>query len=78
MKHESKLNPSEQQYTTELNQGGEQLVQREFASAEELIRHDAAQVSPPPTLLARLKVSLAEEAKLKGPWWRRWFSHPSP
>jgi hypothetical protein len=47
---------------------------REFASVEELLRHDAAQISPPPGLAARVNDSLASEPRPVKSWWKRLFS----
>jgi hypothetical protein len=43
----------------------------EFATAEELIRHDAARTDPPPTLAERVKQSIAAAPPPPRPWWRR-------
>ena len=44
----------------------------EFSTTEDLLRFDAAEVTPPPRIAERLQESLArEESK---PWWRRWFT----
>jgi hypothetical protein len=45
-----------------------------FASAEELIRHDAAQTEVPLRVEERLNESLAAEKAPKSSWWRRWFN----
>ncbi|MHB8522694.1 MAG: hypothetical protein ACYDH9_18305 [Limisphaerales bacterium] len=50
----------------------------EFGSVEELLRHDAAQVSPPPTLVERLKTSVAGESPPNRRWWRRIFNRRPP
>ena len=47
---------------------------KEFASVEDMLRYDAAQVSPPGALSTRLQDSIAREPAPKLPWWRRWFS----
>jgi hypothetical protein len=46
----------------------------EFDSVEELLRHDAAQVTPPPAIAERLKDSLAKEPLKPRPWWKKLFS----
>lgn len=46
----------------------------EFATPEELLRYDAAQVSPPTRLARRLSASLAAEGSPARPWWRRVWS----
>lgn len=47
----------------------------EFATAEDLIRHDAAQTPPPPALEERVKKSLATEPPpAPASWWKRLLS----
>jgi hypothetical protein len=57
----------ERQSLTQQNQGNA----REFSSAEELLRFDAAQVTPPPCIVERLQANLAKYPKPEKPWWRR-------
>ncbi|MCL5097195.1 MAG: hypothetical protein M1608_06670 [Candidatus Omnitrophica bacterium] len=45
----------------------------EFGTVEEMLRYDAAQVSPPATLAARLRDALANEPRRRPAWWRRWL-----
>lgn len=45
----------------------------EFASVEEMLRQDAAQTPPPPSIWERLKKNLDKPIE-KPSWWRRWFS----
>lgn len=68
-----------QQHTTEQLGATQQQAQtqavKEFASAEEMLRHDAAQTTVPPAVQERLRRSLALEPKppeKRG--WRRFFS----
>ena len=71
MKHQSKLS-QEQQYIAE-----HQAVQqtgREFASAEEVLRHDATQTTVPPEIAKRLKRSTANLPPQKGGWFKRFFN----
>ena len=68
----SKLKQHEEQQANIQGSSGQQSV-REFATVEDLLRHDAAQTSPPPGLTARVNQSLAAEPAIK-PWWRRLFS----
>ncbi|MCW5553386.1 MAG: hypothetical protein KIS67_14645 [Verrucomicrobiae bacterium] len=44
---------------------------QEFASAEELIRHDADQTVVPPAIAERLARSIEELPKPAPSWWRR-------
>ena len=43
----------------------------EFQSAEELLRHDAAQTAVPPEIARRLSQSIAQSAAPRRPWWRK-------
>lgn len=45
----------------------------EFSSAEEMIRFDAAQTTPPPTLARRVEDSVNREPRPKRSWWMRLF-----
>ena len=48
---------------------------REFASVEELLRHDARLHTPvPPSVEFRLQESVKREGLKPAPWWRRFFS----
>jgi len=51
--------------------------QTEFGSVEEMLRHDSAQVSPPPIIEERLKKSIGNEPKPSRSWWQRVFK-PEP
>ena len=44
---------------------------KEFASVEELLRHDAAQTTVPPEIAQRLRHSALEIGAPKRPWWRK-------
>lgn len=75
----SRLQHQPQQQTTEQHDASLRQTQREFASVEELLRHDARQTEPPPSVAERLKSSLADVPKphAKVPWWRRLFGGKS-
>lgn len=45
----------------------------EFQTAEELIRHDAKNTSPPEGLEKRVKESVEREAASKRRWWHRFI-----
>ena len=46
----------------------------EFSTAEEAIRHDAAQTALPPAIAERLRKSIEQDPqKPSGPWWKRMF-----
>ena len=46
---------------------------RQFASAEELLRFDAAQTAVPPQLRERVLRQVEAEKSTRQPWWKRWF-----
>jgi hypothetical protein len=51
----------------------QQEVMREFASAEEMLRHDAMHTPVPPSVASRLRESLAQLPAPPRSWWQRWF-----
>jgi hypothetical protein len=50
-----------------------QPPRHEFATVDEMIRHDTAQTEPPATIAERLADSISKEPKPTRPWWRRLF-----
>jgi hypothetical protein len=46
----------------------------EFASVEEMMRHDAQQNPPPPQLAHRVAESVSKLPKPARSWWQKWFS----
>jgi hypothetical protein len=74
MKHQSKLS-QEQQQSRQV--GTEQQTQspaaREFASADELLRYDAARTPVPPAIAQRLQKSTSSLSGSKTSWWKRWL-----
>ena len=58
---------SEQQISSQVKRG------QEFASVEDLLRYDANQTTPPPSIAERLQGSLGAEAPPKRSWWQRLF-----
>lgn len=66
------LREQHEEQTTAVGQQ-ETAVTREFASAEELLRHDQNHVTVPSTLGERLAASVAAHGLKPLPWWRRWF-----
>lgn len=65
------------QHTTEEQQQaalGQQQAQagQEFASVEEMLRHDALHTPVPPSIGRRLEKSLKEQEPPVS-WWRRWL-----
>ncbi len=68
----SRLQQQQQQQETS-TEGGQQQAGIEFATAEEVLRHDRASVLPPATIESRLQQSIAAEPPPPKPWWRRWL-----
>ncbi|HEX5220895.1 MAG TPA: hypothetical protein VFZ59_15100 [Verrucomicrobiae bacterium] len=71
MKHESKQKAEEHQQLAA--KSTRENVAREFATTDELLRHDAAQTEVPPVIAERLSKSIEG---LPGParsWWQRIF-----
>ena len=59
----------------ELSQALTQAEKIQFASAEDLIRHDASQTPVPPEIAGRLNESIAREARpAEKSWWKKIFS----
>ena len=75
MKSQSKLNSQEQEQPQQ-QASAEQTQQssaQEFATPEELLRHDALHTPVPPTIAHRLAESIAKEPPRSQSWWRRLF-----
>jgi len=74
MKRETKLTPKEQQQLAAEQQQTQSSSAREFASVEEMLRHDAMHTPVPPNIAYRLEESISQ---LPPPppraWWRRFF-----
>jgi hypothetical protein len=71
MKHENKLTHKEQsQLETQQQQTQSPSVQ-EFATPEDLLRHDALHTPVPPTVAHRLKESISHMPESSHPWWKR-------
>lgn len=72
MKYEKKFREQEQQQKISEVQSGQ--VAKEFASAEEMLRHDLQQTQVPPEVTLRLNQSLAKESSGRPrSWWQRIF-----
>ena len=69
MKRQVKHTSQEQEQLSEVNAG--QASVREFASTEDLLRHDASQTPVPPAIAERLARSIQNEPKPARSWWRR-------
>ncbi len=63
-----------QQEQTEAQQKTVQQTVLEFGSAEELLRYDREQVTPPTRLAKRLSDSIARECRSARSWWKRLWS----
>jgi hypothetical protein len=64
---------TEAQQTAAQEQAQQAQTGVEFKTVEDLLRHDAAQVQPPKSLMTRLQQSLKQEIRPPA-WWKRWFS----
>ena len=67
---------SQQQEQAQQQAGAEQTQQasaQEFATPEELLRHDALHTPVPPNIAHRLAESLGKTAPRPQSWWRRLF-----
>ena len=74
MKHQSKFS-EEQQQSRQVGTGQQTQSQsaREFASAEELLRYDAAHTTVPPGIAQRLQKSVGPATPPPRSWWRNLF-----
>ena len=71
-----KLNQRAQERNDAAQRSGQHTeTAREFATPEELLRHDASQVTPPPEIAARLGDTIRRETP-PDPWWKRIFGKP--
>jgi hypothetical protein len=62
----------EEQEQAANHQSSQQESVREFASVEEVLRHDASHTPVPPTVAYRLQQSIAQSpAQPRRSWWRR-------
>ena len=68
MKHESKQKSQEQD---QLAAASQQTNEREFATAEELLRHDAEQTQVPPVIAERLTKSIQNLPRPEKTWLER-------
>ncbi len=69
MKRQTKLTSQEQEQLAEM--GLQKSSAREFASTEELLRHDASHTTVPPAIAERLSQSIQQEPKPERSWWKR-------
>jgi hypothetical protein len=74
MKHENKLTPKEQGQLEAQQQQTQSSAAQEFASVEEMLRHDARHTLVPPTIAGRLEESVKQlPPAASRAWWRRFF-----
>jgi hypothetical protein len=65
---------SEEQQQATSAQQAQQETEREFASVEEMLRHDALHTPVPPAIAHRLQESVSQlPAPSRRSWWRRIF-----
>jgi hypothetical protein len=68
---------SEEQEQLSGQQHTQQPTALEFATVEELLRHDASNTPLPPTIARRLEDSVNQSpAPTRRSWWRRLFGPP--
>jgi hypothetical protein len=66
----SRTQPREEQLAAQQT-GAEHA--RDFASVEEMLRHDALHTPVPPAIAHRLQESIGKSSPPPGPWWRRFL-----
>lgn len=71
MKRHTKLTSQEQEQLAETK--SQQTTAREFASVEEVLRHDAGQTVVPPGIAERLALSVQHVPPPERSWWQRVF-----
>jgi len=64
---------TEEQQHVSAEQRSEQQTAHEFASVDEMLRHDAQNTPVPPAIARRLQESVGPVPRPSQPWWRRWF-----
>ncbi|MBC8001398.1 MAG: hypothetical protein H7X97_02310 [Opitutaceae bacterium] len=70
--HRLRQRTEEQSTAEQVSQHQQSQAAREFASVEELIRHDAGRTPVPEAVADRLKQSMVREPSSKPTrWWRR-------
>ncbi len=71
MKRQTKLSEQEQEQQAAQQQTQQQTA-REFATVEEMIRHDALHTPVPPSIAHRLRESIGSMPPAQArSWWRR-------
>ena len=72
MKRQIKLT-SEAEHALQQSQQTEQATMIEFASPEEMLRHDVIHTPVPPAIAHRLQDSIEQLPPANKSWWRKWF-----
>jgi hypothetical protein len=80
MQQQSKLNSQEQEQAqqTAAAQQTQDAAVREFATPEEMLRHDALHTPVPPTIAHRLQESIGKTPPSTQSWWRRLLGGHKP
>ena len=74
MKRQTKLDSKAQEALEQSSQEqSQQAAALEFASPEELLRHDAIHTPVPPSIGNRLQESIGQVPPASKSWWQRWF-----
>jgi hypothetical protein len=74
MKRQIKLDSKAQESLAQSAQEqSQQNAALEFASPEELLRHDAIHTPVPPRIANRLQESIGQVPPANKSWWQRWF-----
>ena len=71
MKHENKLTQKEQEQLEAQQQQAQSSSAQEFATPEDLLRHDALHTPVPPTVAHRLRETISQMPESGHPWWKR-------
>lgn len=71
MKRQTKHTSQEQEQLSQMQ--SQERSALEFATPEDLLRHDAKEVSVPPEIAERLARSLQNEPRPARSWWRRFL-----
>ena len=73
MKRQTKLTSQEQVQEHTAERQTQQSSGREFATVEEMLRHDALHTPVPPAIAHRLQESLGQTSPPARSWWQRVF-----
>ncbi len=71
MKRQTRLTSQEQEQLAAAQQQKQTSSAQEFASVEEMLRHDASQTPVPPSVAQRLKDSISQIPESTRAWWKR-------